>query len=946
MPNRFAADNMGRKGPSAGPDRRPLNSRMPRFAPKLDVIAAVCLLWCCGGVATAFAAPSATVVSSTDTPQRLVRGWQAIRAPDDSAQPSADDPRWTEVSVENVLGAQGSVDFAGLTWLRLRLQLPAAASSSALGVSVGPVDYGGGVVVVNGRECGSFGPRTTNEKSVVASTVTFPIPTEGIDATGALEIAVRVWRDPAYAGVPVELDRRAVADVQIGHIDDLRVRADLSYKSGLLESVDILVLGVVFILAGLYHIQLFSRRREQTEYLWFGTIAVAAALNMIFSSPWGKQTLDPLIAFFISRTALHVAGAAWLGFLWKIFGWRFGPLARAYVALQGVLILLNITVPVFVLVTLGDRPVLILIVTFFLWFGVIPVQALRGNREARTICVGLIFLATARLWQLLGGLGFVPMQNFVHWGFFALLLSIAVSLSNRFSRVYRDLDALNQDLEGKVAQRTQELAETVTQLRESERLANEAREAAQVASESKSLFLASMSHELRTPLNAILGFVQLLRRRHSLNEETRHGLSVIMRSGEHLLSLINDILSITKIEAGQMTLKEEPFDLHHLLDDLYETFQPRAEAKGLVLTVRCDASVPRQVCGDDGKLRQILINLLGNALRYTQSGTIDLEASLVGDRTNFRVRDTGFGIAPEEQGRLFTAFSQTTSGMHAKEGTGLGLAISRANARLMGGDISVESELSVGTTFTVSLPFRVMTKPMAGNRSRRVVGLESGHPAVRVLVVDDVTENRHLLSALMTDAGFTACEASTGRDAIAKWETWKPDLIWMDIRMAGIDGIEATRMIRERERDSDRRCRIIALTASAFDTDRAMILDAGCDDFVSKPFRDRVIFEKMAEHLGVRYAYAEETDDNVDDALIDAGSVPLDVEALATLPPEWVAMLDQAVQQGDAEAAIDVADRIAELDAVLAEDLRRLVRAYGFDEISEALSSARRQTEV
>jgi CheY-like chemotaxis protein len=213
-------------------------------------------------------------------------------------------------------------------------------------------------------------------------------------------------------------------------------------------------------------------------------------------------------------------------------------------------------------------------------------------------------------------------------------------------------------------------------------------------------------------------------------------------------------------------------------------------------------------------------------------------------------------------------------------------------------------------------------------------------------VVDDVTENRHLLSALMTDAGFTVCESSTGRDAIAKWESWKPNLIWMDIRMAGIDGIEATRVIRGRERETGGRCVIIALTASAFDTDRALILDAGCDDFVPKPFLDGVIFGKMKEHLGVRYTYLEDADAEERSSAEGIVASPLDIEALAALPVEWVDMLEQAVHQGDAEAAIDVADQIAMRDAGLADELRRLVRRYRFDEITDALSSIRRGTGV
>lgn len=916
---------------------------MSRFAPTLLLFALACIL-AHGVVVAAETAP--LEVKSLEEPVPLVGVWQAVRASDEDSEPADDDPRWTDVSASDVLGASGSVDFAGVTWLRTTIDLPSNVRQMEVGLRIGSVAYGGVTARFNGHLIGVVGPTAAGQEHVLVRPITFDVPADVIAASAPQRIMLRVWRDPAYAGLPVELGLRAPTSVDLGRASDLRLRAELDRTAALLDRVDILALGIVFILAGLYHIQLYRRRREQTTYLWFGTIAVFASLNMIFASVWGTAALDPLSAFYVSRTALHIAGASWLGFVWSVFGWPLKPIGKAYIGLQIAIAVLTLIAPVFVLVTLGDWLVFSLVGTFVLWFGVIPYQALRGNREARTMCIGLIFLASARLWQMLGGLGVIPPVSYVHWGFFALLLSIAVSLSNRFSRVHQDLDALNQHLEDMVSQRTAELDETVARLRESERLAVEAREAAQEASESKSLFLASMSHELRTPLNAILGFVQLLRRRHVLNEEARHGLSVIMRSGEHLLSLINDILSITKIEAGQMTLKEEPFDLHGLLDHVDVTFQPRADAKGLELVVHRSEAVPRHVCGDDGKLQQILINLLGNAIRYTHAGRIDLDVDFVDGQMVFTVRDTGYGIAENERDRLFTAFTQTASGLNAKEGTGLGLAISRANAQLMGGDITVESELDVGTTFVVTLRLKVLDRVATSVRTQRVVGLEPDQLDVRVLVVDDVTENRHILSALLTDAGFTVAEASTGRDAISKWESWKPDLIWMDIRMAGIDGIEATRIIRERERESAGHCVIIALTASAFDTDKAMILDAGCDDFVPKPFLDSVIFTKLKEHLGVRYTYVDEFDGTESSASPRADTCSIDVEALSAMPSDWLVLLERAVREGDAEGAIEVADQISTRDAVLAEDLRILVRGYRFDDINDALDSLRRQTEV
>ncbi|MCC6745419.1 MAG: response regulator [Acidobacteria bacterium] len=914
---------------------------MSRLAPTLILLGMICLA-ASPGVARAGASPVA--IDSHESPLRLASGWQEIRTADGESEPSAGDPRWSGVDPSDVLGATGSVSHAGVTWLRTSIVLSQVTAGTNIGVRVGPVEYGGVSVHVQGRLVGAFGPSGTGQPHVLPRPFTFDLPAE-LRSSPPTWIVLRVWRDPEYAGIPEALGSTERSSVEIGRSTELRLETEQALSAALLTRVDILALGIAFVLAGLYHIQLYWRRREQTGYLWFGAIAVFASLNMIFASVWGKAALQPLTAFFIARTAFHLAGAAWIGFIWTMFDWRIGLIPRAFMGLQIGLAALTVAAPSFVLITLADYPVFNLIAVLALWFVLIPYKAIRGSREARTICVGVVFLASARLWQTLGGLGFVPPANYAHWGFFALLVSSSISLSNRFSRVHEELDELNQRLEEKVAERTAELAQTVERLRESERLAIEARESAQVASESKSLFLASMSHELRTPLNAILGFVQLLRRRQPLNEETRHGLSVIMRSGEHLLSLINDILSITKIEAGQMSLKEEPFDLHGLVDHLEITFRPRAEVKGLELHVRRDDGVPRFVCGDDGKVRQILINLLGNAVRYTQAGRIELSVSKCDGETAFTVSDTGYGIAEEEFDRLFTAFSQTASGLSARVGTGLGLAISRANARLMGGDITVESRLDVGSRFVLTLHLREI-EAFSLEPASRVDGLEPGHPDVRILVVDDVTENRHILSSLLADARFTVAEASTGRDAIAKWASWKPDLIWMDIRMAGLDGIDATRAIREREKESQRRCVIIALTASAFDTDRDVILDAGCDDFVPKPFLDSVIFAKIREHLGVRYSYTGETEESAGTGQARSGGYGIDVDALSALPAELLDGLERAVREGDAESAIEVSGLIEELDGRLSGEVRVLVRQYRFDEIADALEAVRRGTGV
>ena len=435
-------------------------------------------------------------------------------------------------------------------------------------------------------------------------------------------------------------------------------------------------------------------------------------------------------------------------------------------------------------------------------------------------------------------------------GAIALLIAIVYLLIRLRVRTLHHRAAM---LEATVQERTSQLAEKVEQLHDSE-------QRALAASRAKSAFLANMSHELRTPLNGVLGFAQLLSRRKERDAEDREGLGIIMKSGEHLLSLINDVLSLSKIEAGRVTLLREPFDLETLVHDVENVLRFRAEEKHLQLTCTI-AGAPRAVIGDESKLRQILINLVGNAVKFTERGTVTLRASWANGRATFGVEDTGPGIAFEEQSRLFEPFVQTESGHRTKEGTGLGLALSRDLARLMDGDITVESTPGTGSRFRVevSLPLAAEDALIIEKDRRRVASLAPGQESVRILVVDDTPLNRTVLTRLLATVGFEVRDAGSGEAALAIWEQWQPHLIWMDKRMHGMDGLEVTRRIRAREKAEGRkRVPILALSASALEHERGEILDAGCDDFVPKPYRESTIFTKIREHLGVRYIYDDE----------------------------------------------------------------------------------------
>ncbi|MBW4574424.1 MAG: PAS domain S-box protein [Aphanothece sp. CMT-3BRIN-NPC111] len=468
-----------------------------------------------------------------------------------------------------------------------------------------------------------------------------------------------------------------------------------------------------------------------------------------------------------------------------------------------------------------------------------------------------------------------------------------------------------------------------------------AKEAAEAANRAKSTFLANMSHELRTPLNAILGFAQLMERDTALTNKQRESLSIINRSGEHLLNLINDVLEMSKIEAGRIVLNTAPFNLHRLLQTLQEIFQVRTEAKHLSLQFEVAPDLPQYVLTDEGKLRQVLINLLSNAVKFTQVGKVTLRVSVVsekkqgatdnGQRTiHFEVEDTGKGIAPEEMNNLFQPFVQTTSGIEAREGTGLGLTISRQFVRLMGGDIDFTSVVGQGSTFRFEVQVTLAEPPpeVALPFTRgRILKLASNQPVYRVLVVDDRRENWELLTQLLQAVGFETRTATNGQEAIAQWQNWHPHLIWMDMRMPVMDGYEATRRIRAQENEGSR-CAIVALTASAFEEQQATVLAAGCDDFVRKPFREQVLFEKMAEHLGVRYIYEEKQQEvrkNKEEELHSCD--------LAVMPAEWVAALNQAALTVDGEQILELIEQIPQSYSAIAEGLAELVRNFCFDEI-------------
>ena len=481
----------------------------------------------------------------------------------------------------------------------------------------------------------------------------------------------------------------------------------------------------------------------------------------------------------------------------------------------------------------------------------------------------------------------------------------------------------------------------ISERKRAEEALKEAKDAADAANRSKSVFLANMSHEIRTPMNAILGFAQLMQREPDLSPQSRERLDIINRSGEHLLSLINDILEMSKIEAGRSTFIPNTFDLHSLLHDLERMFHVRTDSKKLRFLSEKIGDVPRLVITDEGKLRQVLINLLGNAVKFTEEGGIALRFRAAAEKENtiqlqFEVEDTGPGMTEDEVGRLFQAFEQTGTGIKSG-GTGLGLALSRGFVQIMGGSISVASTIGKGTRLRFEIPVREGKEEKAPQKDvkRRVLRLRPDQKEIRVLVADDRETNRRLLSQLLEVVGFPTREVVNGAEALRMVHEWKPQVVLMDMTMPVMDGYEATRKIKASP--DIKNTVIIAVTASAFEEDKQRVFAAGADGYVSKPFKDAELFENIGRLTGAEYLYeeadgSEKASETADDEILMRKSV-------AALPTDLVDQLRHAVERADIDQLNDLVGQLITDHPTLAKRMREMATRYEYEALIDLLSS-------
>jgi signal transduction histidine kinase/DNA-binding response OmpR family regulator len=480
-------------------------------------------------------------------------------------------------------------------------------------------------------------------------------------------------------------------------------------------------------------------------------------------------------------------------------------------------------------------------------------------------------------------------------------------------------EAVESHLEQLVVERTQALRAALQQ--------------ADAANQSKSVFLSNMSHELRTPLNAVIGFSRLMSKAGTLNEHDQGSVEIINRSGNHLLTLINDVLELSKIEAGHVQLQEEVCDLGLLVQDVHDMLRARAEQAGLTLVLQARDLPAKGVRVDSTKLRQVLINLMGNAIKFTREGGVTLRvqghsADALRMGIDFEVSDTGIGIALEDQDNIFKPFVQMVTHATAA-GTGLGLTITKQYLQMLGGELVLVSTPGKGSTFRFTLFLPLADLQPATVPVGEVLGLAPADRHKRILIVEDDADSRQLLNQLLLPLGFVLASAVDGLEAVAQAASFAPDLIIMDWRMPRLNGLEATRQIRAQA--GSRAPKVVMLTASAFEEQRQEAMAAGISDFLRKPLQEEDLYAALETQLGLQFQRRSP----LADASMPQDGFTVCAAAIAELPEALRADLHQAAEELNPEKLQDVLARIEPDHPALALGIANMAKKFLYQELWE-----------